>query len=871
MSHLVCLLFLVLQLAFTLSLHATQRFVPREFETIQEAADLSLPGDTVSVDPGVYHESVSLGPQTCLQGLGTEADQVVIDASGDLFAIDFSDSIVDEPGARITNLTLTGSRYWALDYRNGSGIVIDSCLITGNLGGAIRCAGVPFSTCRLSILQTTIAANGPSESLLDLSYVTSFTLMRSIIAGNPGAAVLYFRGGPGLLNIRDTNHFERPENSWPGAIAPFEGMLGNFSADPLFIDPFGDFHLAESSPCLPDHSPRGHQVGALGAAAGPPGFSACFWLDPYAPWIPSDVTFRCLASDQDLLYEWDLDNDGLFDTSGSQPFVTHTYTEAGYHSVTLRASDSLGRVMQSSLENCVLLGGRRLRVPEDFASIGEALAASFPGDSVFVACGTYFESGLTVMDGVYLGSVDGDPDCVTLDALGQGRILNALDSDSLTVRGITFRNGQTQGNGGAILFNGRIDLLDCRFFSNEAVHGGAVSGMIYMDGSRVIRCGFGQNVASGRGGAMHAVEGRFRECVFTGNTAGQAGGALCADASADYGYADDLGELADCRFEYNTAQIGGAILAGGLECTDCEFLANEASIRGGAISGSDLDMVDCRLSHNRTQGNGGAIDNQITFGPRSLYMHGCLLDGNHANGSGGGIHAQSHSYVWLYGCTLARNTASVGTAIWATELRSIFPDNPCFQLLHTITESSGPQHPFRITTDSYNLGPILVEESTMWAAEGFDWFDLESLEGQYCNQELDPLFCDPDEGDFNLLPTSPCRSYNHPCGVENGYSSGSCYPVAVPPGGLPVTLDLLAAPNPFNGRTVIHFQLPAAGEARLDLYDLLGRRVLELLQGPLSAGAYGVALEGGGLASGLYLLHLDTPSGSATQRILLLK
>ena len=99
----------------------------------------------------------------------------------------------------------------------------------------------------------------------------------------------------------------------------------------------------------------------------------------------------------------------------------------------------------------------------------------------------------------------------------------------------------------------------------------------------------------------------------------------------------------------------------------------------------------------------------------------------------------------------------------------------------------------------------------MWAAEGFDWFDLESLEGQYCNQELDPLFCDPDEGDFNLLPTSPCRSYNHPCGVENGYSSGSCYPVAVPPGGLPVTLDLLAAPNPFNGRTVIHFRLPAAG------------------------------------------------------------
>ncbi len=79
-----------------------------------------------------------------------------------------------------------------------------------------------------------------------------------------------------------------------------------------------------------------------------------------------------------------------------------------------------------------------------------------------------------------------------------------------------------------------------------------------------------------------------------------------------------------------------------------------------------------------------------------------------------------------------------------------------------------------------------------------------------------------------------------------------------------------AAPNPFNPRTTIRYDLPAAGHVELALFDLRGRLVRQLAAGERQAGAHAVLLDGGDLASGVYLVRLTGPTGLlGVQRITL--
>jgi hypothetical protein len=76
-------------------------------------------------------------------------------------------------------------------------------------------------------------------------------------------------------------------------------------------------------------------------------------------------------------------------------------------------------------------------------------------------------------------------------------------------------------------------------------------------------------------------------------------------------------------------------------------------------------------------------------------------------------------------------------------------------------------------------------------------------------------------------------------------------------------------PNPFNPSTRIRFDLPQGGEARVEVFDLLGRRVALLVDGHLEAGSHSVDLHADGLASGMYLCRLTGPGGVAVRKMLL--
>ncbi len=83
-------------------------------------------------------------------------------------------------------------------------------------------------------------------------------------------------------------------------------------------------------------------------------------------------------------------------------------------------------------------------------------------------------------------------------------------------------------------------------------------------------------------------------------------------------------------------------------------------------------------------------------------------------------------------------------------------------------------------------------------------------------------------------------------------------------------------PNPFNPRTTILFRTSAKGPAELCIYDVAGRRVKTLHQGPTEAGLHTLAFdgrddEGRALPSGIYFLHLDTADILDVRQLTLLK
>lgn len=83
-------------------------------------------------------------------------------------------------------------------------------------------------------------------------------------------------------------------------------------------------------------------------------------------------------------------------------------------------------------------------------------------------------------------------------------------------------------------------------------------------------------------------------------------------------------------------------------------------------------------------------------------------------------------------------------------------------------------------------------------------------------------------------------------------------------------------PNPFRTQTTLRFALPKEVDVRLDVYDLLGRRVQTLVDGRMTAGVHtlqwnGDARNGQELASGTYLVRLHAGDQMRTMKMVLVK
>ena len=78
-------------------------------------------------------------------------------------------------------------------------------------------------------------------------------------------------------------------------------------------------------------------------------------------------------------------------------------------------------------------------------------------------------------------------------------------------------------------------------------------------------------------------------------------------------------------------------------------------------------------------------------------------------------------------------------------------------------------------------------------------------------------------------------------------------------------------PNPFNPETEIKFYIPRSQVMRLTVYDILGRRVAELVDGTMTTGWHAVTWNADNFSSGVYFYRLETPDRVLVKKMLLIK
>ncbi|MBU1065702.1 T9SS type A sorting domain-containing protein, partial [bacterium] len=78
-------------------------------------------------------------------------------------------------------------------------------------------------------------------------------------------------------------------------------------------------------------------------------------------------------------------------------------------------------------------------------------------------------------------------------------------------------------------------------------------------------------------------------------------------------------------------------------------------------------------------------------------------------------------------------------------------------------------------------------------------------------------------------------------------------------------------PNPFNPTTVISYDLPKTQLVQINIYNMLGRKIVNLVNDVQSPGKYNINFDGSGLSSGIYFCQIQTDGFQQTRKMLLVK
>ncbi len=78
-------------------------------------------------------------------------------------------------------------------------------------------------------------------------------------------------------------------------------------------------------------------------------------------------------------------------------------------------------------------------------------------------------------------------------------------------------------------------------------------------------------------------------------------------------------------------------------------------------------------------------------------------------------------------------------------------------------------------------------------------------------------------------------------------------------------------PNPFNPTTKINFSIAQSGNVKLIIYNVLGEKINELINGYMNTGEYNIDFDASKLSSGVYLYTISSGNFMKTKKMILMK
>lgn len=449
-----------------------------------------------------------------------------------------------------------------------------------------------------------------------------------------------------------------------------------------------------------------------------------------------------------------------------------------------------------------------------------------------------------------------------------------------TLRNIAFEGNSASDFGGGMYLNialGTVVLEDVEFKENEGRRGGGLYTNASIDGEGVE---FEENEAAQRGGGAAILGGTvvLRDVEFDSNTAGDdddptepgRGGGFYTQGNPSVTIIDAEFELNACFgtfgdgagflgqggtvnvvnavFNGNTARAGAAFMTrnvGGAGATLTVTNAVIAGNQGAEETWGIIDLnaeTDATISHLTMSGNDGFTAMRFTQ-DSNVELHNAIVWDNDSDGAPI-LNEQSDGSLDVDHAIIEGGFAD-GEAILA--------DDPLFLR----APDDGPDDEWGTEDDDY--GDLRLGEGSPALAFG----DLDLV-------PQDDFDLDDDGVTGELLPFDLDGEARVQDGsVELGAYEGTGVFVSSEDGALAVgSLDLAAAyPNPARGLATLVLTTESAERIEVSVYDILGRRVARLHDGPLATGTHPFALDAAALTAGLYIVRASSPSGTATRRV----
>ena len=497
-----------------------------------------------------------------------------------------------------------------------------------------------------------------------------------------------------------------------------------------------------------------------------------------------------------------------------------------------------------------------------------------------------------------------------LDAEGASGILYCYDDNEFRIEGLCLEKVNSEAGGAIKLLKSSPIISNLCIKDNVAHIGG---GIYCSQSSPELTDLLISNNESFTGGGIqcsHYSNPIFTDVIISGNRAEfRGGGIYCTGSSSP--------TLNNVTITGNYIQQFG----GGIYCDDnCNPVLKDVIIANNIGCGLYCIVSRSVLENVKITGNSGG---GIQMFSSKLFLNNVIIDGNKTRGSaGGGIYCINSTPI-LKNVTITNNSAGanlggVGGGIYCSSSDPILINvtlsgNDAFQgggiyclydcnpiLVNSILWNNLPQEVYFSSSPKPPVPRfIAIAYSNVEGGESGIMTKKNNNATVYWldgNLDINPLYVDPDNGDFTLQEGSPCIDSGTAFFDWNGDTlvnlspvdyfgyapdMGACeFGIVNSVNNLPLMLNQFKLyenyPNPFNASTTVEYNLQRTSRVTLKIYDILGREVVTLMDEKQKEGFHRIHWDGRDnmdrlVATGLYLYRIDAGDFVSTRKMVVLK